>query len=94
MVMGLKPVKLLDAPMVPVDAQTGATWPYPPVLLMQAQNDQPDVVDIINRTISVFSRQVCAKKFYQQAVIVHPSLRLVHPSLQLGKPSSIREGDP
>ena len=62
MVMGLKPVELLDAPMVPVDAQTGGTWPYPPVLLMQAQNDQPDVVDTIKRTISVFSRQACAQK--------------------------------
>lgn len=60
MVMGLKPLELLEAPLVPTDAQTGATWPYPPVLLMQAQNDQPDVVDTINRTISVFSRQACA----------------------------------
>ena len=58
--MGLKPVELLDAPMVPLDAQTGGTWPYPPVLLLQAQHDQPDVVDSIKRTISVFSRQACA----------------------------------
>ena len=62
MVMGLKPDELLEAPLVPADAQTGATWPYPPVLLMQAQNDQPDVVATIHRTISVFSRQARARE--------------------------------
>ena len=58
MVMGLKPLELLDESLVPTDSQTGATWAYPPVLLMQAANDQPDVINVINRTIPVFSSHV------------------------------------
>jgi len=58
MVMGMKPLELLDGPLVPGDAHTNATWAYPPVLLMQAANDQPDVVGIIDRTILVFAAKV------------------------------------
>ena len=58
MVMGMKPLELLDGPLAPRDAHTNATWAYPPVLLMQAANDQPDVVSIIDRTIPVFAAQV------------------------------------
>lgn len=58
MVMGMKPLELLDGPLAPRDAHTNATWAYPPVLLMQAANDQRDVVSIIDRTIPVFAAQV------------------------------------
>ncbi|KAK9820955.1 hypothetical protein WJX81_006047 [Elliptochloris bilobata] len=74
MVMGLKPVELLEGSLAPVDAQTGATWAFPPVLLMQAQADQPEVIGVIDRTIPVFTRQgIHVRKLIMQPYPITPA---------------------
>ncbi|CAL5222477.1 g4849 [Coccomyxa viridis] len=50
MVMGLRPEKMMETDLTPRNLQTGATWKFPPVLLMAAGNDQPEILELINNT--------------------------------------------
>ncbi len=58
MVMGLRPEKMMDTDLQPRNLQTGATWKFPPTLLMAASNDQPEILELINNTQSALQTKV------------------------------------
>ncbi len=58
MVMGLRPEKMMETDLTPRNLQTGATWKFPPVLLMAASNDQPEILELINNTQAALQTKV------------------------------------
>ena len=58
MVMGLRPEKMMETDLTPRNLQTGATWKFPPVLLMAAGNDQPEILELINNTQAALQTKV------------------------------------
>ena len=58
MVMGLRPEKMMETDLKPRNLQTGATWRFPPVLLMAAANDQQEILELINNTQAALQTKV------------------------------------
>ena len=58
MVMGLRPEKMMETDLTPRNLQTGATWKFPPVLLMAASNDQLEILELINNTQAALQTKV------------------------------------
>lgn len=58
MVMGLRPEKMMETDLKPRNLQTGATWRFPPILLMAASNDQPEILELINNTQAALQTKV------------------------------------
>lgn len=56
--MGLRPEKMMETDLTPRNLQTGATWKFPPVLLMAAGNDQPEILELINNTQAALQTKV------------------------------------
>jgi hypothetical protein len=50
LVMGMRPPEVMDADLEPVNLASGATWAFPPTLLMAASNDQEEIIELVNRT--------------------------------------------
>ena len=58
MVMGLRPEKMMETDLKPRNLQTGASWQFPPVLLMAAANDQQEILELINATQATLQTKV------------------------------------
>ena len=56
--MGLRPVEVMDSDFAPVNPASGASWRYPPTLLMAASNDQEEIIELVNRTETFLEGQV------------------------------------
>ena len=50
----------METELKPRNLQTGATWQFPPVLLMAAANDDQDFLKLINRTQAALQIKVKA----------------------------------
>lgn len=61
MVMGLRPTEVMDSDFAPINPASGASWRYPPTLLMAASNDQEEIIDLVNHTASFLEGQVRAR---------------------------------
>ena len=57
-VMGLRPEKMMDTDLKPRNLQTGATWTFPPTLLMAAGNDEGEILELINNTQAAMQTKV------------------------------------
>ena len=57
-VMGLRPEKMMDTDLKPRNLQTGATWKFPPTLLMAAGNDEGEILELINNTQAAMQTKV------------------------------------
>ena len=57
-VMGLRPEKMMDTDLKPRNLQTGATWKFPPTLLMSAGNDEGEILELINNTQAAMQTKV------------------------------------
>ena len=57
-VMGLRPEKMMDTDLKPRNLQTGATWKFPPTLLMAAGNDEGIILELINNTQAAMQTKV------------------------------------
>ena len=60
-VMGLRPEKMMDTDLKPRNLQTGATWKFPPTLLMAAGNDEGDILELINNTQAAMQTKVSGR---------------------------------
>ena len=58
MVMGLRPAEVMDSDFAPTNPASGASWRYPPTLLMAASNDQEEIIELVNRTAIFLEDQV------------------------------------
>ena len=56
--MGLRPEKMMDTDLKPRNLQTGATWKFPPTLLMAAGNDEGEILELINNTQAAMQTKV------------------------------------
>ena len=65
--MGVKPPEALAEGMWPRNPVTGATWPFPPTLLLRALHDPDDVVASIRATAPALRAQVAPLAFHLEA---------------------------
>lgn len=60
LLMGFKPDAVWEQPKLEAFHQDpNRTWPYPPVLLLQAENDQPRFHERIDDSMFFLQQQVC-----------------------------------
>ena len=77
--MGLRPEKMMETDLAPRNLQTGATWKFPPVLLMAAGNDQPEILELINNTQAALQTKVpCCWPLLDQSSLPVLLMRLCH----------------
>ena len=48
--MGMRPTEAMDADLNVTNVATGATWAFPPTMLMAASNDQTDILELVKWT--------------------------------------------
>ena len=94
-VMGLRPEKMMDTDLKPRNLQTGATWKFPPTLLMAAGNDEGTILELINNTQAVMQTKVPNVHGPKTSFVVHLQMLSMKARLesQLGIDHALTQGN-